>query len=318
MKRITLMLLCALGSLAQHANATEIEVFGAAGAFPFTIGATLRNLVVANNPDISLEATATNRWALAGIGVGQDLGPLGRFSVLTRFAFVYAGGVRVRLNARGTFGPVAAEFQGLYWSVPPDATNPMSTFEKDSDPFGNSGFLVSSGFTYRLSRVLAASVNGRYSTAGSRVGARLEYREGEITIYGGPQFTFQDVGGQNLGVTYAGVLGGKYAPETDPYTVSGELLLGYGPIGGVDGIVYGLNFNFDTDLPDNVGTLGAYVSLEPWRLDVYPLRFGAAFNANLGPGQAYIRLGGGTLLGGLFQWGAQLGYVLYLDDLLAK
>lgn len=317
MKRLTLIV-CVLGLLAQNARATEIEVFGAAGTFPFTVGIALRNLIVANDPEISLEATATNRWALAGVGLGQDLGPIGRFSVQTRFAFVYAGGVRLRLVARGTFGPVAADFQGLYWSVAPDVTNPMVTFEKDSDPFGNNGFLVSSNFAYRLSRVLVVSLGGRYSTAGSRVGARLEYREGEVTIYGGPQFAFQDVGNQNLGVTYAGVIGGKYTPETDPYTVSGELLVGYGPIGGVDGIVYGLNLSFDTDLPDNFGTLGAYVALEPWRVDVYPLRFGASFTANLGPGQFYTRLGGGTLLGGLFQWGAQLGYVLYLDDLLNK
>ncbi len=318
MKRLTLMIVCALGLLAQNAKATEIEVFAAAGAFPFTIGASLRNLVVANNPDISLEATATNRWVLAGVGVGSDLGPVGRFSVLTRFAFVYSGGVRLRLNARGTFGPVAADFLGLYWSVAPDVTNPMTTFEKDSDPFGNNGFLVGANVAYRLSKVLITSVGGRYSTAGSRVGARLEYREGEISFYGGPQFAFQNVGNQDLGITYAGVVGGKYAPETDPYTVSGELLLGWGPIGGVDGVVYGLNFNFDTDLPDNFGTLGAYVSLEPWRVDVYPLRFGASFTANLGPGQLYTRLGGGSLLGGVFQWGVQLGYVLFLDDLLTK
>jgi hypothetical protein len=322
MKRFTPMVVyvvvCALALLAQNARATEIEVFGAAGAFPFTIGVALRNLIVANNPDISLEATATNRWALAGIGVGNDLGPVGRFSVQTRFAFVYSGGVRLRLNARGTFGPVAADFSGLYWSVPPDATNPMVTFEKDSDPFGNNGFLLSANLGYRLSRVLIVSVGGRYSTAGSRVGARLEYREGEITLYGGPQFAFQDLGNQNAGVTYAGVIGGKYAPENDPYTIGGELLLGWGPIGGGENVVYGLNFDFSTDLPDNIGTLGAYVALEPWRLDVYPLRFGASFVTPLGPGQLYTRLGGGTLLGGVFQWGVQLGYVLFLDELLSK
>jgi hypothetical protein len=314
MKKLVCMIACVFGLLSAQARATELEAFGAAGAFPFTIGVALRDLVVLNDPRLSLEATATNRWALAGVGISTDFGPAGRVSAITRLAFVYAGGVRLRLVGRGTFGPAAADLQLLYWTVAPDTTNPMVTFERDSDPISNDGFLIGGNLAYRLSRVLVVSAGGRFSTtAGSRVTARLEYRETEFSVYGGALFAFQAPG-----TTYAGILGGRYNPENEPYRVSGELLLGWGPISGsTDGINYGVALQFETDLPDDLGTVIAYVNFEPWRLDVYPFRFGAGYGVTLGPGQVYVRVAGGTLLGGLFQWGVQLGYVLFLDQLLA-
>ncbi len=314
MKKLFCVIACVIGLLSAQARATELEAFGAAGAFPFTIGIALRDLVVLNDPRLSLEVTGTNRWALAGIGISSDFGPAGRVSAITRLAFVYAGGVRLRLVGRGTFGPIASDLQLLYWTVAPDTTNPMVTFDRDGDPINGNGFLVGGSISYRLSRLLVVSAGGRFSTtAGSRATARLEYRETEFSVYGGALFAFQAPG-----TTYAGILGGRYTPQNEPFRVSGEILLGWGPISNTtDGINYGVSLEFDTDLPDELGTVGAYVVFEPWRLDVYPFRFGVGYGVILGPGRVYTRVAGGSLLGGLFQWGVQLGYVLFLDQLLA-
>ena len=313
MKRFFVIAACTL--VLSQARATEIEVNAAVGTFPFSVGVALRELVIGNDPDVKLELGVSNRALLAGIGLGQDYGPAGVLTGNLRFAFVFDptgavnanAGVRLRAIVRGTVGPGAVEATGLYWSTPSDAANPLAVFERDAEPIEREGYLLGLSGSYRLSRILVVKANTRFASIGSRIEARLEGRESDYSLSGGALVAWQAPG-----ITYAGVFGAKYSPQDQPFTVGAEALLGAGP----SGFDYGLIVFFDTTIPDDLGTLSAFVAYEPWRSDVYPLRFGAGFETPAGPGVLYTRVQGGSLLGGLFPWGVQIGYRLFLDELL--
>jgi hypothetical protein len=311
------------------AAAVEIEASGTAGIAPYTIGIALRDLAISD--EIKLEFGITNRTASTGLSYATDFGPIGRLSSTLRFAYVFDPyrteepnkkldpGFRVRLGARGTLASVGVEGNFAYWNVPADGSNPLSIFERDAEPISDSGWSLGAIVQYRLSRVLVLSGGTKYATdGGSRLNLKLEGREAdsEFTYSGGILIGFQEVD-----TNYLGELGLKYSPIDQPYSINIGAQLGL-TNNNKDGdqnsskFDYGFSFGIDTDLPDELGKVSAFGVWEPWRLDVYSIRYGLSTEFNLGGGMLFARALGGSLGGGLYPWAVQLGFRLPLDDLL--
>ena len=326
-KRSILAATAVLG-LSSIAAAVEIEASGTAGIAPYTIGIALRDLPISD--EIKLEFGITNRAASTGLTYATDFGPIGRLSSTLRFAYVFDPfrtdsaqkldpGIRLRLGARGTLASVGVEGNFAYWNVAADGSNPLAIFERDAEPISDSGWSLGAGAQYRLSRVLVLSGGTKYSSdGGSRLNLKLEGREAES------EFTFSGgilIGFQKVDTSYLGELGLKYSPVDQPYSVNVGTQLGL-TNNNKDGdqnsnkFDYGFSFGFDTDLPDELGKVSAFGVWEPWRLDVYSIRFGLGTEFNLGGGVLFARALGGSLGGGLFPWAVQLGFRLPLDDLL--
>jgi hypothetical protein len=311
------------------ASAVEIEASGTAGIAPYTIGIALRDLSLSD--EIKLEFGITNRAASTGLTYATDFGPIGRLSSTLRFAYVFDPyrtdspdkkldpGVRLRLGARGTLASVGVEGNFAYWNVPADTNNPLSIFEREAEPIADNGWSLGANVQYRLSRVLVLSGGAKYSSdGGSRLNLKLEGREAdsEITYSGGILIGFQEVD-----TSYLGELGLKYSPTDQPYSVNVGAQLGLTNNNKKDNqnaskFDYGFSFGIDTDLPDELGKISAFGVWEPWRFDVYQIRYGLGMDFNLGGGVLFARALGGSLGGGIFPWAVQLGFRLPLDDLL--
>jgi hypothetical protein len=325
-KRSLLAATAVLG-LSSIASAVEIEASGTAGIAPYTIGIALRDLPLSE--EIKLEFGITNRAAATGLTYATDFGPIGRLSSTLRFAYVFDPfrtdsakkldpGIRLRLGARGTLASVGVDGEFAFWNVPADGNNPLSIFERNAEPYSDSGWSLGANAQYRLSRVLVLSGGAKYTTDGSRLNLKLEGREAdsEFTYSGGILLGFQEVG-----TSYLGELGLKYSPADQPFSVNVGAQLGLTNNNKKDNqnastFDYGLSFGFDTNLPDELGKLNAFAVWEPWRLDVYSLRYGLGVEFNLGGGVLFARALGGSFGAGLFPWVAQLGFRLPLDDLL--
>jgi hypothetical protein len=317
-----------LGPFSGSASAVELEASGTFGLAPYTIGIALRDLPLSE--EIKLEFGITNRAASTGLAYATDFGPIGRLSSTLRFAYVYDPfrtdntdkkldpGIRLRLGARGTLASVGVEGQFGYWNVAADGANPTSIFEREAEPISDDGWLLGFNAQYRLSRVLVLSGGAKYTTDASRLNLKLEGREAEseLSYSGGILIGFQEAT-----TSYLGELGLKYSPAEQPYTMDLGVQVGLRASTKKDNqdpstFDYGLSFGISTDLPDELGSVSAFGVWEPWRLDVYPIRYGLETNFNLGGGVLFVRALGGSFGGGIFPWVAQLGFRLPLDALL--
>ena len=116
MKRFFL-LLCAL-TLWGAARGQTVELSGAFGSQPFSVNLALQDLVLLQNPELSLEAAVSNQRAQVGARSALEFAAIGRATAYARFAVAYTGGVRFEAGVKGAIGPVSLELSSAAWSAP--------------------------------------------------------------------------------------------------------------------------------------------------------------------------------------------------------
>jgi hypothetical protein len=307
MNRPLTALLAAL-AVSSAARAQNLELSVNAGSQPFSVNLALTNLVVVNNPEVSLEFAVSNRRIALGAQTALEFGPIGRATAFARFGVGFQGGVRFEAGARGALGPVSLELATAYWSTQIGVFNPSALFAWNPDPSSANGFYFGGQGAYRLNRTLLIIAGGRYGTEQSRLFARLENRGGDWTYGGGLLIAWQ-----SNGLTYGATGTARWSPEDRPFGLEGQVFVGVNQVVGFGFGGAGLAFNYSLE---ELGQFNLYAIYEVWRLDVLPLRFGANLEINVGPGTAFVGGYGGADLDLNFGWGARVGYRLSFESLL--
>jgi hypothetical protein len=301
-------LLAALTLCSVCVRAQTLELSFNAGTQPFSVNLALTNLILLENPEVSLEAAASNRRISAGVQSALEFGPLGRATAFARFGVAFVGGVRFEAGVRGSLGPVLLELGGAFWSANVSEFNPSNVFAWNPEPLSNNGFYVGGQGAYRLTRTLLIVTGGRLGSDQSRLYTRLENRAGDWTYGGGLLFAWQ-----SNGLTY-GLNGAvRWSPEDRPFGLEAQVFAGVNAVVGFGFGGAGLAFNYAFE---ELGGFNAYVVYEVWRLDVLPFRSGGNLELNVGPGTAFVGAFGGADLDWNFGWGVRVGYRLNLGSLL--
>ncbi len=289
------------------AQAQNLELGFSYGSQPFSVNLALTNLVVLENPELSVEFAASNRRVQAGVQSALEFAPIGRATAYARFGVAYAGGVRFEAAARGAIGPVALELAVTAWSATSSAFNPVAPFAWNPDPITDGGFYFAGQGTYRLSRTLFLTAGGRYGSAQSRLFTGLENRAGDWN-YGGNLL----LAWQSNGLTYGLNPTVRWSPASQPFSLEAQGFVGINETVGFGFGGAGLNFNYRFE---DLGLFNAFVIYEIWRLDVLPFRFGANLELNVGPGVAVAQGYGGADINWAFGWGLRVAYRVDLGAL---
>ncbi len=299
------------------AQAQQAEVFTAAGGFPFSIGASIKDLAVLDDPQLLFDTTLTLNAAQIVLHGNLPFGPIGSVDFANDIAYAFGLGWREQLVARASFGPVAIALAGGLWSATPASVQPLAAFDFNAEPNASSGWSINLDAAYRLERNLIANLKLQHVVAlqpdaiivglrpqnrgESILGLGLEWRERDYKITALPMLVFQ-YDGLGLGAEFTA----RYAPRDQNYLAAGQVFIGTGK----PGFLYGLRGTFEISLPEDTGNASFYAAYEPWRTEVLPVRLGGLLEFNAGPGVLYARGEGGWACSCGINWGIQLGYRL--------
>lgn len=239
-----------------------------------------------------LDASVARRLTLTGLGtarLGLDGGVL------------WDAGLRGRLSASGTLGPVAAGLNLSGWTREPGRFDPLAPLSEAPTRLSASGWQLDATARYRFSREVIADLEAQ---AGEQPNALLTgaLRRGNLTYRLGAR-------------AGSGVLGAAAGLSYDDGEGAALSLDGlYGP--AVLGLAPSLGLRASADLSGLAGdnsSLHLYAAYEPWRLDVLPLRYGAALSLPLGPGSLELEGRGGLDRLNTARYGARVTYRYVLD-----
>jgi hypothetical protein len=305
MKRVwlTTSLIWALFTTVAQAQTLEGFAGGSNGGAVFTAGAALRNVAITDA--LSFGVGLSVQRARLEAGLALDFAPLGAVQINSSAEVAFRGGFRGRIAANAAFAMFAGNLGWTAWSAVPSRFDTFEVFALDPVPNDTSGWRLETGLAYRTSRFLTLRFGGRFGSSGSSLLLTTESRLTGGVITGGLQFSTQGTRALML------VLGANLTPEDSPLTVSATLKPG---VIFDEGFTLGFETRLRYELPDIDAALEVYAALEPWRLDVLPLRSGLEWSFNPGLGRLFVQVYGGSNATGTFYWGARAVFRVAWED----